>query len=244
MAPKREPLRTVEGVTWLRLPQKTHILTPDDDIVEIADRFTNGIRQSGDIIVVAESPTAITQGRAIPEKSIRIGLLARLLWRGVRKVPYGIGLRSPATMQCAINECGALRILAASFAGFAGKLLGRRGDFYRVAGMQAATIDAAHTSPVPPYDQCVILGPKDPDGVARRIRERTGCETAIMDINDIGGSWVLGASAGIDRRNLENVMRDNPMGQKGECTPLALVRRVNGPAAQNASSRATKGSES
>ncbi|MBN1867206.1 hypothetical protein JW916_07920 [Candidatus Sumerlaeota bacterium] len=223
---KREPYRTVEGVTWVRLPQKTHIIQPGEDIVEIVDRYTRDLRRPGDILVVAESPTAISQGRAIPEKDIRIGLLARLLWRGVRKVPYGIGLRSPATMQCAIDECGALRILAACAVGFVGKMLGRRGDFYRIAGKQAATIDAAHTCPVPPYDQCVILGPKDPEGVARRIWQRTGCDAAVMDINDIGGSWALGASEGIDRPLLEEVMRDNPMGQKNECTPLAIVRRV------------------
>jgi F420-0:gamma-glutamyl ligase-like protein len=223
---EREASRVVDGTTYLRLPQKTHIITPDDDIVEVADRYTRDVRQPGDIIVVAESPTAISQGRAIPEKDIRVGLLARLLWRGVRKVPYGIGLRSPATMQCAINECGAARILLASAVGAIGKLLGRRGDFYRVAGMQAATIDAAHTSPVPPYDQCVILGPKDPDGVARRIRERTGCEAAVMDVNDIGGSWVLGASDGVDRPLLEEIMRDNPAGQKDQCTPIVLVRKA------------------
>jgi len=214
-------------VTYLRLARKTAIIQPGDDIAEIADKATRDDRCEGDILVVAESPTAISQGRAIPEADIRIGLLARLIWRGVRKVPYGIGLRSPATMQCAINEAGSIRILAACVVGFLGKLVGRRGDFYRVAGMQAATIDAAHTSPVPPYDQCVILGPKDPDGVARSILGRTGCETAIMDINDIGGSWALGATDGIDRTLLEEIMRDNPMGQKDECTPVAIVRRVS-----------------
>lgn len=226
MAAKHEPLRIVNEVTYLRLPQKTNIITAGDDIVELADRHTREIRQAGDVIVVAESPTAISQGRAIPEKDIHISLLARFLWRGVRKVPYGIGLRSPATMQCAINEVGALRVLAASVAGLFGKILGRRGDFYRVAGMQAAVIDAAHTSPIPPYDQCVILGPKDPDGIARRIAERTGCQTAIMDINDIGGSRVLGATVGIDRSLLEEIMRDNPMGQNDECTPMVIIRKL------------------
>lgn len=226
MAAQRQPEREVEGVRWLRLPQPTGILTDKDDMAQVAERVTREHRRPGDWIVVSESPLAITQGRAIPEADIRIGLWARLLWRGVRKVPYGIGLRSPATMQCAIDQAGLGRILLASLVGFAGKLVGRRGDFYRVAGMQAATIDAAHTSPVPPYDQCVLLGPEDPDGAARAIREATGCEAAVMDINDIGGSWVLGASDGIDRPLLEEVMRDNPMGQKDELTPVALVRRL------------------
>lgn len=225
MSKQREPLRIVNGITYERTPVKTHILLAGEDIAEVVDRYTRDLRQPGDIVVVAESPTAITQGRAIPEKDIHIGLVARLMWRGVRKVSYGTGLRSPATFQCAVNECGAWRIVLAAAVGVLGKLVGRRGDFYRVAGMQAATIDAAHTSPVPPYDQCVILGPKDPAGVARRIRERTGLEAAIMDINDIGGSWVLGHSGGIDAKHLQDVMRDNPAGQKAECTPIVLVRK-------------------
>ena len=225
MTTQRQPLRTVNQITYLRLPQKTKIITPDDDIVDLTNEYTRQTRQSGDIIVVAESPAAISQGRAIPEKDIRIGLLARILWRGVRKVPYGIGLRSPATMQCAINEAGRLRILAACVVGLLGKLIGRRGDFYRIAGMQASVIDAAHTSPIPPYDLCVILGPKDPDNLAQRISHNTGCPAAIMDINDIGGSRVLGASKNIDRPLLEEIMRDNPMGQSDECTPICLVRK-------------------
>ncbi|MCP4712827.1 MAG: hypothetical protein GY869_29730 [Planctomycetes bacterium] len=226
MTTKRQPLRTVHDIAYLRLPQKTKIITPDDDIVDLTNDYTSQTRQIGDIIVVAESPAAISQGRAIPESDILIGLLARLLWRGVRKVPYGIGLRSPATMQCAINEAGRLRILTACFVGFFGKLIGRRGDFYRIAGMQVSVIDAAHTSPIPPYDKCVILGPKDPNSLAERILQSTGCHAAIMDINDIGGSRVLGASQNIDIALLEEIMRDNPMGQSDECTPICLVRKA------------------
>ena len=111
-----------------------------------------------------------------------------------------------------------------AFAGAAGKLIGRRGDFYRIAGMQAATVDGAHTSPVPPYDQCVIMGPQDPDAVSEKIKKLTGCEAAIMDINDIGGSWVLGASSGIDRKKMEAIMKDNPLGQSDELTPIGIVR--------------------
>jgi len=225
MVTKRNPTITVDGTVYLRIPIKTHIVTDKDDIAEVVERYTKDVRAPGDVVVVSESVTAITQGRAIPEKEIKISLLARILWRFVRKVPYGIGLRSPATMQCAINEAGAPRILLAALVGGLGRLIGRRGDFYRIAGMQAATIDAAHTSPVPPYDQCVIMGPKDPDKAAGKIFDRTGHEAAIMDINDIGGSWVLGASRGVERKKLEAIMKDNPMGQKDELTPIALVRK-------------------
>ncbi|MCX8037756.1 MAG: hypothetical protein N3D11_12065 [Candidatus Sumerlaeia bacterium] len=218
----RPEVVVVGGRQWRRQCIRTHRLTASDDLVNVVEEYTRPHRRPGDWIVVSSKVVSVCQGRAIPESQIRVGLLARLLWRGVRKVSYGIGLRSPTSMQCAINECGAWRILLAAAVGVVGKLLGRRGDFYRVAGMQAATIDAAHTSPLQP--DCVILGPKAPAQVAEAIRAATGCETAIMDINDIGGSWALGVSAGMDRALIEAIMRDNPYGQKDEQTPIALVR--------------------
>jgi len=227
MATKAKPrIVSVDGLSFERLPIATHRITAEDDIVEVVEKYTRQYRQPGDWLVISESVVAVSQGRAVPESEIRVGWLARLLWRGVRKVPYGVGLRSPTSMQCAINECGGLRILCAAVAGFVGKMVGRRGDFYRVAGMQAATIDAAHTSPLQP--DCVILGPKEPGKVAEAIRNATGCEAAVMDINDIGGSWVLGATGGIDRPLLERIMLDNPLGQKNEQTPVGIVRRVEG----------------
>jgi hypothetical protein len=225
MASRQRPrIVEIESRRFDRRPIRTHHIQPGEDIARIVDDYTRPHRRSGDWLVVSEKVVSVTQGRAIPESEIHIGLLARILWRGVRKVPYGIGLRSPSSMQCAINECGALRILCASVVGFLGKLIGRKGDFYRIAGMQAATIDAAHTSPLQP--DCVVLGPKEPEKVAEAIRCATGCEAAVMDINDIGGSWVLGATDGIDRPLLEKIMRDNPCGQKDEQTPVAIVRRI------------------
>ena len=214
----------MDEVEYLRIPVKTHIVSEKDDITELVETYTRDLRRPGDMIVVSESVVAISQGRAIPEERIKVGLLARILWRFVRKVPYGVGLRSPATMQCAIDQTGRFRIVLAAMAGAFGKLLGRRGDFYRVAGMQAATIDGAHTSPVPPYDECVIMGPRDPDGVARRIKAATDCEAAVMDINDIGGSWALGVSEGMDRGKIQSIMKDNPLGQADELTPIGLIR--------------------
>src|SRR5690554_4710684 len=151
----------IGGKKFLRIPVKTGILTGDDDILDVVQDSVKGVIEPGDIIVISESPLAITQGRAIAEKDIKVGLLASILWHFVGKVNYGIGLRSPTSMQCAIEESGHLRILLAAAISCLGKLIGRKGDFYRIAGKQAALIDAAHTSPVPPYDRCVIKGPKD-----------------------------------------------------------------------------------
>lgn len=216
------------GQSYLIEPKKTKIIEPGDDMAKVINEYAGEKLSQSDIMVISESPLAITQGRAIPLSQIKPGFWAKILWRFVSKVPYGIGLRAPASMQCAIEECGVIRIVfAAGIAGIA-RLLGRRGkgDFYRIAGMQAALIDAATTSPVPPYENSVIKGPKNPRKEAERISMQTGCGIAIMDINDIGGCWVIGSSKGVDKKLLESVMKDNPQGQGAELTPICLVRKI------------------
>jgi len=215
----------IDGQEFLRIPVKTKILSANDDMLEIIKEYGGKILQKGDFISISESPLAITQGRAIPVSEIKIGWLAKILWHFVSKVKYGIGLRAPTSMQCAIDEAGSFRILFAACVGALGKLVGRKGDFYRIAGMQAALIDAATTSPVPPYENCVIKGPKNPQKEAQRIKDTLGFETAIMDINDIGGCWMIGGSDGISKEFMEKVMKDNPQGQADELTPFCIIRK-------------------
>jgi F420-0:gamma-glutamyl ligase len=224
--PGRAATIEVNGKSYARIPVRTHVVTEGDEIVEVAARYAGPLVRPGDIVVVSEKVVAITQGRAIPVEQIRVGTLARLLWPRVRQVKYGIGLRSPYSMQCAIDECGHVRILLAAVAGAIGKLLGRKGDFYRVAGIQAAMIDAAGTAGIDQFKGSVIKGPKDPDGVARRLADRLGVGAAVVDVNDIGGSWAVGASPGLDRALVEAALKDNPLGQSGEQTPVGIIREV------------------
>lgn len=224
MPKSKSPTIEVDGRTWRRIPVWTPVVTENDDIEDVVDANSADKRRPGDIVFVSEKVVAVTQGRAMPVERIKVGLLARLLWRGVRKVPYGIGLRSPESMQCAIDECGRVRIFTAAVVGALGKLVGRRGDFYRIAGVQAATIDAAGTSPL--QSGCVILGPVDPARVAQRLHARLGLPVAIVDVNDIAGAWVLGSSGVDDPKRIEAILADNPLGQKDEQTPFGLIREV------------------
>ena len=226
MSKERNPIIEVISVKFERIPVRTKILTKDDDMLDIVKEYALPILKTGDIISISESPLAITQGRAIPVSELKIGLLARVLWRFVAKVPYGIGLRAPTSMQCAIDECGAFRILLAAGIGALSKLIGRSGDFYRIAGMQAALIDAASTSPIPPYNETVIKGPLNPGKEAQRITDAIGYQVAIMDINDIGGCWMIGASKGLSKNFMEMVMKDNPQGQSDELTPICIIRKA------------------
>ncbi len=210
-----------------RIRVKTHVLNRGDDLITEVKRYAAPLLQPNDILTVAESPVAAVQGRAIPITTIKPGFWANRLWRFVKKVPYGIGLRSPWSMQCAIDEAGLPRILIAAIIGGIGKLLGKSGLFYRIAGKQVAMIDAAHTSGVKEFYECVILGPRDPDGVARQLALALGCPVAVVDANDVFGCTVVGASPGLDRGLVSEAMRDNPAGQGNDLTPIIILRRAD-----------------
>jgi hypothetical protein len=220
---EKSPTISVSGRSYLRVPIKTHIIVPEDDIVEVAKRYAGEQVQPGDIVFVSEKVVAITQGRAVPTDTIRVSWLADRLWPFVRQVPYGIGLRNRYSMQCAIDECGAPRIVLAAVAGAVGKLLGRRGDFYRIAGVQAAAIDAPGTAGIEQFRNCVIKAPKDPDRVAQAMADALGCHAAVVDVNDID-SAVLGQSRGVDAEEVRLALKDNPLGQGAEQTPLGILR--------------------
>ena len=66
---------------------------------------------------------------------------------------------------------------------------------------------------------------------ARRELNRPPTNIAIIDANDAGCA-VLGASPGVDRRFVQRLFADNPLGQAREQTPICLVREVPWPTGQ------------
>jgi len=216
---------SLNGVAYARHPVRTHLVTVADDAAEVVTRYVGAVAEDVRLVAVSERMVAITQGRSYPIREIRPGRLARLLERYVTRPGYGIGLGSAETMELAIREVGAPRILLAAAASALTKPFGVHGVFYRVAGPQAKAIDGPTAYTIPPYNQAATLGPKDPDGAARTIAAAVGAPVAIIDANDAGCA-VLGASPGVDRRFVERLFADNPLGQAREQTPICLVREV------------------
>lgn len=224
----RELHATLNGIVYARHPVRTHLVTAADDAVDVVKRYVGALGEEVRLVAVSERMVAITQGRSYPIKDIRPGRLARLLERFVTRPGYGIGLGSAETMELAIREVGAPRILAAAAASALTKPFGVHGVFYRVAGPQAKAIDGPTGYTIPPYNQAATLGPSDPDGAARALAAALGAPVAIIDANDAGCA-VLGASPGVDRRFVERLFADNPLGQAREQTPVSVVREVPWP---------------
>lgn len=216
----------VEGVSYRRLPIKTHVITDRDKIEDVAETYAKGVMQVGDVLFISEKCVACTQKRAIPMEEINPRPLAKLLCKFVYKSPYGIGLSIPQTMEMALQECGTMKILIAAFCSAIGKLFGKRGIFYNVAGPKARSIDGPCDCTIPPYNHYVVLGPAEPDKVAYSIKERIGFDVCIVDINDIDGV-ILGISdASMNRELYAKILKDNPLGQSGQQTPMGIIRKV------------------
>jgi len=227
----RELLAAVDGVVYARQPVRTHLVTAADDAAEVVRRYTTALEEDVVLVAVSERMVAITQGRSHRMVDIRPGRLARLLVRFVTRPGYGIGLGTAETMQLAIDEVGAPRILLAAAVSAVTKPFGVHGLFYRIAGPQAAAIDGPTSYTIPPYNEAATLGPRDPDGAARTLAAAIDQPVAVIDANDAGCN-VLGASPGVDRQLVRRLFADNPLGQAREQTPIAIVRRVAWPAGQ------------
>lgn len=216
----------VDGTSYERYPIKTHVVTDADDIRDVAQKYAGESLKEGDILFISEKCVACTQRRAIPMDEIKPRPLAKLLCKFVYKSPYGIGLSIPQTMEMALQECGTLKILFAAFCSACGKLIGKRGIFYDIAGPKAKSIDGPCDCTIPPYNNYVVLGPENPDEVARSIKERVGFDTLIVDINDLDGT-ILGASnAELDRELYAKILKDNPLGQSRQQTPMGIIRKI------------------
>ena len=224
----RALLVSLNGEVYARHPVRTHLVTDADDAAAVVARYATPLGTDVSLVAVSERMVAITQGRSYPMVDIHPGRLARFLVRYVTRPGYGIGLGTAETLQLAIDEVGAPRLLLAAAVSGITKPFGLHGLFYRIAGPQAAAIDGPTSYTIPPYNQAATLGPRNPNGAARQIAAAIGAPVAVIDANDAGCN-PLGTSPGVDRRFVSRLFADNPLGQAREQTPICVVRRVSWP---------------
>lgn len=233
-----------DGHDWRRFPLQTSLVARGDDIEALVrghvERFAAELPADAVPVgapwyfVISEKIVAIAQGRSWFTWEVRPRRAAKVLSRFVSRTPAGIGLGDPTTMELAIREVGLPRVLAASAAGAAGKLVRRKGLFYEVVGANVRAIDGPTPYSAFPSNVSAKLPPKDPDAVSARISAAIrGADipaalrdsfvgTVVMDANDIGRN-VLGSDVPTPAAHLEATFADNPLGQGRQRTPLAIL---------------------
>lgn len=235
-----------EELVMKRYPIKTDLFAKGDnfsekisgEIKKYLNEFKKDSTRKAELnkkwfVIVSEKIVAISQGRSYFIWDIKPGFWAKTLSKSVKRTPYGIGLGSPWTMQIAIQEVGLPRILFASVASVFAKLFGISGTFYRIAGRTVASIDGPTEYSLYPSNVSAKLGPKDPINAAKKIKKSiedqlskdelsTFGGVVIIDANDLGRD-ILGNATDESDEFFQNIMKDNPMGQGSEQTPIVLA---------------------
>jgi F420-0:gamma-glutamyl ligase len=208
----------VNGV--VTVPVRTPLVGPGDDLVELVDRSVRGIARTGDVVAISETAVAIAQGELVAAEHVRP---SRLAFAIARRADPMATISQPESIQLVIDRVGEWRVVFATLAQFAGRLVGVRGGFYRVMGDAVAAVDG-YTGTMPPYERAIVFAPRDPDGFATTVAQRIRVACAVVDANDLGRAKVLGRSPGVNAEAVEAALLENPHGNSDEQTPLVVIK--------------------
>ncbi len=202
------------------IPLRTPLVRPGDDLVNAIAHAVDGIARTGDVITVSETAVAIAQGELLGAEFVRPSKLAFALSR--RADPMAT-ISQPESVQLVIDRVGVWRVVYATLAQLAGRLVGRRGTFYEIMGEAIAAVDG-YTGTMPPYERAIVFAPRDPSGFASSVERRTKIACAVVDANDLGRAKVLGCSRGVRAAIVEAALLDNPHGNSDEQTPVVVLK--------------------
>lgn len=210
---------------------RTDWLGPEDDLTDAVHRFAGTLRPQ-DTLLISEKVAVMTTGRALDKDAFAPRGLAKKLVTYVRPRPGSRGISVPEKMEFLIRSVGAPRVLAACAASAVTRPLGIRGVFYRVAGPVARDLDGGR----PPFEHLLFppLSTAEARALCEGLQRRLGCGVAVVDINDYGGSVRGRSSAAPASDDIFRLMRDNPMGQRDQRTPLGVLMPPPAPTRRSA----------
>jgi hypothetical protein len=218
----------VDGISYERFAVRVPRLIAFGENLESALReFLLPHYKKGDWVALSEKLISVSQNRVRHISTVKISWLARFLVKGVKKHKNMTAWNSPAKMQVAIEEAGAWRMILAAPIGAFGKLIGKRGWFWIVAGHRVSEIDGFIPEDMPPYTEYAVLPPPDPQGDVELVEQETGMPAVVADANFIDVK-ILGVSKGVglDWKTVRKVLLDNPLGQGNKMTPFVIVRKL------------------
>jgi hypothetical protein len=214
----------VRGVGYERIVVRTHWIQPGEGMPAVVRRYLQPVCRPGDVAIVSEKATVIASDLGIPASEVRPGRLASWLARRVRPTPGSRGISIPEKMELVVRETGAWRVMLAACAAALTRPLHLKGAFYVIAGRVARGMDGMR----PPLEDVLLppLHPREAKRIAQDLAAELGTTVAIVDINDRGGCVRAVSGRRPTKRELMEILRDNPLGQRDQQTPLGIVRRA------------------
>ena len=202
---------------------KTNLLGAFDEPIKTIRKYCNNVVKKGDILVIGETPLAIMQGRYINPKDLEYNFYTKFLCNFFHPTS---SLATACGMQLLINKIGITRTTISLIIGFLFKIIGLKGIFYRLSGNQASLIDDISGTTIP-YDKTIVLGPENPNYICKELSFLLSIDSAVVDVNDLGGVKILSCSNNSIRKVLNHTLKINPAGNDDQKTPILLIRRIN-----------------
>ena len=220
----------VAGQKYARIPIKTNLVNFGDDLMSIIEKYISlefGEFQNKDYLVISEKIISVCQNNFRHISTVKVGWLAKLIVKGVKKYPNDIGFSPAEKMQVAIDISGRPRMILAMILGILGKIVGIRGIFWIVAGKRVSEIDGFNPDAMDMYKEHAILPPENPVKTCQEIENKFDFPTVIIDGNNIN-TKILGKSKKVllNEKELRLILLDNPMGQNDEMTPFIVIRKM------------------
>ena len=132
-------VRKVNGRHMERYGVQTHFVEEGESYVRLVQDYVLPLYQPGDILSISEKVISMCQENTVHMEDVKVGWLARFLSRFGHRTKSGIGVTEPHKLQLAINMRGSVRVLFAAVMGALGKLIGKRGLFYKILGVEAVS---------------------------------------------------------------------------------------------------------
>ncbi len=220
----------VRGAQYQRLAIRTHFMERGESYLGNIERYVKPLAKEGDILSISEKVIAMCQNNCVDKSDVHLGFWAKFLSKFAYRTNAGIGMNEPYKLQLTINMVGLPKVLYASVCSGLGKLVGKRGLFYKIVGNGVAGIDGFYpNSSFEVYKETAVLNPKNPNGVCDEIYERFQIVSVIVDANDLAQEILgKGSQLEITEEDFLGMIKDNPAGQSDELTPFILIRKVKG----------------
>ena len=92
-----------------------------------------------------------------------------------------------------------------------------------MAGYRARSIGVSATILC---NHCLVIVAEAGIQVAETL-PRVGYDVAIVDINDLEGQILGASSKAVNKKLYARILKDNPLGQDDQQTPMGIIRRVD-----------------
>lgn len=159
--PEKPLLLEVDGKEYYRCPIHTHLIQVGENLSDLMRQYVQPYFQEGDVVYISEKIVSLCQRDIIPKDSLKISRMAKFLARfASTNDGAGVGVHNVYKMQVAIMLCGKPKILYAALAAGLGRLQGKRGVFYEIAGPEVAGLDGFYSTYFGDYKNFGILSPK------------------------------------------------------------------------------------